>query len=151
MLPHDAAEAWRALSFMRMRNPFSSMGVLLAFAYVGGKQGMETGVCRHASADPAKGKSMPIPISLNPAQVVVLAAGYDTRCYRLKTGNTQVGSCASCHKPKCLPPTVKNETKYHEQFPPGQGVLARPCLQGRDEHCPNALPGPAAAWTSAYV
>ena len=104
MLPYDAAEAWRALSFMRMRNPFSSMGVLLAFARVGGKQGMEKGICRHANADPAKGEFTPIPISLNPAQVVVLAAGYDTRCYRLKTGNTQVGSWVSYQKSSCHPP-----------------------------------------------
>ena len=34
-------------------------------------------------------------MSADPTQVVVLAAGYDTRCYRLKTGNTQVRFCAS--------------------------------------------------------
>ena len=33
-------------------------------------------------------------------QVVVLAAGYDTRAYRLKTGNTQVSSDPS---PSWLP------------------------------------------------
>ena len=76
----------------------------------------------------------------DPVQVVVLAAGYDTRCYRLKTGNTQVSSCVSIKSQIASPLAVKDDIKFHEQIRAGYGVLASLCLQGRHEHCPSTRP-----------
>ena len=91
--PHDAAKAFYVLSALCMASLHSSMLTMLASTSAGAMLGIERGACRRVNA--------------NPVQVVVLAAGYDTRCYRLKTGNTQVSFCVSGQISICLPSLSK--------------------------------------------
>lgn len=129
---HDDAKALCMLSALRVTSLHSSVLKILASLSAGSMLGMERGACRRVNTDPV--------------QVVILAAGYDTRCYRLKTGNTQVRLLRLLPKVKsAFPITVKNDIRYHEQISQSQAVLTTSHLLGRDEHCPASLPAPTAA------